>query len=119
MSLAFLNDVAAVGAAAAGGAGAPQAGAAGGLMNIGLLVLIFVAFYFLLLRPQSKRQKEHRKMVEALAKGDEVVTGGGMLGRVTQVGEQFLTVEVADGVELKVQRNSVSALMPKGTMKNA
>lgn len=119
MISAFMNDALAGGlAAAAGGGGANGAAGAGGLMNIGLLVLIFVAFYFLLLRPQSKRQKEHRKMVEALAKGDEVVTSGGMLGRVTQVGEQFLKVEVADGVELKIQRSSVAALMPKGTVKN-
>lgn len=117
MTLAFMNEAF---AATAGGAGAgAQHAGAGGLINIGLLVLIFVAFYFLLLRPQSKRQKEHRKMVEALSKGDEVVVSGGVLGRITQVGEQFIKVEVADGVELTVQRSSVSGLMPKGTMKNA
>jgi preprotein translocase subunit YajC len=117
MNFAFLQNAVAAGTAAsdAGGQAAP---AGGGFMSFGLLILIFIAFYFLLLRPQSKRQKEHRKMVEALAKGDEVITSGGMLARVTQVGEQFLTVEVANGVELKVQRSSVSALMPKGTIKN-
>lgn len=118
MTSAFLNNALAAGAAAGGGGGAGGAGQGGGLFQIGFIILIFVAFYFLLLRPQSKRQKEHRKMVEALAKGDEVITNGGILGRVTQVGEQFLTVEAADGIELKVQRSSVSALMPKGTMKN-
>lgn len=116
MSLGLISDAMAAGAAG----GAPNGAAgAGGLFNIALLVLIFVAFYFLLLRPQSKRQKEHRKMVEALAKGDEVITNGGMLGRVTNVGEQFIKVEVADGIELKIQRSAVSALMPKGTVKSA
>jgi preprotein translocase subunit YajC len=119
----FMNSipmiVAAASAAGGGGSGGgQQASGAGGLFQIGFIILIFVAFYFLLLRPQSKRQKEHRKMVEGLSKGDEVVTSGGMLGRVTDVGEQFLKVEVSDGVELKVQRSSVSTLMPKGTIKN-
>jgi len=83
------------------------------------LVLIFVVFYFLLIRPQAKRAKEHKAMVAALAVGDEVVTSGGMLGKVTETGEQFLTVEVADGVRVKVQRHTVGAVLPKGTLKNA
>jgi preprotein translocase subunit YajC len=83
------------------------------------LILIFVVFYFLLIRPQSKRAKEHRKMVAELKAGDEVVTSGGVLGRITEAGEQFLKVEVADGVELKVQRTTVSMVMPKGTFKGA
>ena len=83
------------------------------------LVLIFVVFYFLLIRPQAKRAKEHKGMVAALAVGDEVVTSGGILGRVTEAGEQFLTVEVAEGVRVKVQRHTVSSVLPKGTMKNA
>jgi preprotein translocase subunit YajC len=83
------------------------------------LVLIFVVFYFLLIRPQSKRAKEHKGMVAALAVGDEVVTSGGILGRITEAGEQFLTVEVAEGVRLKVQRHTVSSVLPKGTMKSA
>lgn len=82
------------------------------------LIIIFVLFYFLLIRPQSKRQKEHKQMVEQLAVGDEVVTGGGVLGSVTEVGEQFVTVEVAEGVLLKVQRHTVSAVVPRGTMKS-
>lgn len=115
----FMSSAMAAGTgAAAGGTPANPAGA-GGLVNIGLLVLIFVAFYFLLLRPQSKRQKEHRKMVEALSRGDEVITSGGVLGRITQVDEQFIKVEVADGVEIRIQRSSVSTLLPKGTIKNA
>ena len=83
------------------------------------LVLIFVVFYFLLIRPQAKRAKEHKSMVSALAVGDEVVTSGGMLGKVTEAGEQFLTIEVAEGVRVKVQRHTVSSLLPKGTYRNA
>jgi len=82
------------------------------------LILIFVVFYFLLIRPQTKRAKEHKKMVEALAKGDEVVTNGGLLGRIAEVGENFVLIEVSDGVQVKVQRQAVSGLMPKGTIKN-
>ncbi len=82
------------------------------------LIFIFVIFYFLLIRPQTKRAKEHRKMVSELKAGDEVVTAGGLLGRVSHVGEQFLKVEVADGMELRVQRQSVTAVVPKGTLKS-
>jgi preprotein translocase subunit YajC len=82
------------------------------------LLLIFVLFYFMLIRPQTKRAKEHKSMVETLSKGDEIVTNGGLLGRVTDVGESFVTVKIADGVEVKVQKQSVSALVPKGTMKS-
>jgi preprotein translocase subunit YajC len=83
------------------------------------LVLIFVVFYFLLIRPQAKRAKEHKAMVSALAVGDEVVMNGGMLGKVTEAGDQFLTVEVADGVRVKIQRHTVASVLPKGTFKNA
>jgi preprotein translocase subunit YajC len=83
------------------------------------LVLIFVVFYFLLIRPQAKRAKEHKAMVAALAVGDEVVTAGGILGKVTETGDQFLTVELSEGVRVKVQRHTVSAVLPKGTLKNA
>lgn len=79
--------------------------------------LLFVVFYFLLIRPQSKRAKEHRQMVEALGKGDEVVTNGGLLGKITAVDENFITLKVNDNVEVKVQRSAVASLMPKGTMK--
>jgi preprotein translocase subunit YajC len=82
------------------------------------LILIFVIFYFLLIRPQSKRAKEHKKMVSELKAGDEVVTGGGLLGKITEVGEQFIKVEVADGVVLRVQRQTVVGVMPKGTFKS-
>jgi preprotein translocase subunit YajC len=83
------------------------------------LVLIFVVFYFLLIRPQAKRAKEHKAMVAALAVGDEVVTAGGIIGKVTETGDQFLTVELAEGVRVKVQRHTIGAVLPKGTLKNA
>jgi len=83
------------------------------------LIVIFVLFYFLLIRPQQKRQKEHRQMVEALEVGQEVVTGGGVLGKVTAVSDLWVTVEIANGVSVKVQRQTVAALMPKDTIKNA
>lgn len=83
------------------------------------LIILFVVFYFLLIRPQTKRQKEHRKMVEALSAGDEVITGGGVLGKIINIGEQFVTVEIADGVVIKVQKHTVGALLPKGTIKEA
>ncbi len=79
------------------------------------LVLMFVVLYFIMIRPQMKRQKEHKSMIEALAKGDEVVVAGGVIGRVAKMGESMLTVEVASGVELQVQRASVVQVLPKGT----
>jgi preprotein translocase subunit YajC len=97
-------------------AGGPQPNT---LMQLLPLILIFVVFYFLLIRPQAKRAKEHKAMVAALATGDEVVTSGGILGKVTEAGEQFLTVEVAEGVRVKVQRHTVSTVLPKGTIKSA
>ena len=83
-----------------------------------MLVVLFALFYFLLIRPQQKRQKEHREMTEKLAKGDEVVTQGGVLGKITKVGDNFVSVEVAEGTEIKLQRAAVAALMPKGTIKS-
>jgi preprotein translocase subunit YajC len=83
------------------------------------LILIFVVFYFMLIRPQARRAKEHKAMVAALGVGDEVVTSGGMLGKVTETGDQFLTVEIADGVRVKVQRHTVASVLPKGTIKTA
>ena len=81
------------------------------------LVFIFVVFYFLLIRPQSKKAKEHKQMVAALAKGDEIVTNGGLLGKLVKVGENFVDVELADGVTVKLQRNAIANVMPKGTIK--
>ena len=87
------------------------------LMSMLPLVLMFVVLYFVMIRPQMKKQKEHRAMIDALAKGDEVVTAGGLLGKVTKLGEGFIGLEVASGVELQVQRSAVVQVMPKGTVK--
>ncbi len=99
-----------------------QTAAAGGdmqssLMSMLPLVLMFAVLYFVMIRPQMKRQKEARAMVEALAKGDEVVTAGGMLGRISKIGDTYLGVEIAQGVEVQVQRSAVSQVLPKGTIK--
>ena len=89
----------------------------GGIIGLLPLILIFVIFYFFLIRPQMKQAKEHKQMVESLAKGDEVITSGGLLGKITRVGDNFITLEIAKDLEVKVQKNSVSATMPKGTLK--
>ena len=88
-------------------------------VNILPLVLIFVVFYFLLIRPQTKRAKEHRAMVAKLSAGDEVVTTGGILGRISEIDESFVTLEIAPKVTIRVQRFQVTQLMPKGTFKGA
>ncbi len=90
----------------------------GGLMGILPMVLIFVVFYFLLIRPQQKRTKEHKAMVAAVSKGDEIVTNGGTLGKIMDVDDNFITLEIAAGVHVKVQRMAVSQMMPKGTVKS-
>lgn len=97
-------------------AGAP---ASSPLMTVLPLLLIFVVFYFLLIRPQSKRAKEHREMVAKLAAGDEVVTNGGLLGRIAEVGEHFVTLQVSSGVSIQVQKVQIAQLVPKGTYKGA
>jgi preprotein translocase subunit YajC len=81
------------------------------------LILMFVVLYFVMIRPQMKRQKEHKNMVEALAKGDEVIIAGGVLGKVSKIGETYIAVEVAAGVEVQVQRSSVVQVLPKGTFR--
>lgn len=100
---------------------APAAAAGGdmqsSLMSMLPLVLMFVVLYFVMIRPQMKRQKEHRTMIDALAKGDEVVTSGGMLGKVTKMGDTHLGVEIANGVEVTLQRSAVVQVLPKGTIK--
>lgn len=88
-----------------------------GLVGFLPLVILFVVFYLFLIRPQMKRQKEHQKMVQALHKGDEIVTSGGVLGRVNDIGDSFLKVEIAKGVEIKLQKQAVTTIMPKGTIK--
>jgi preprotein translocase subunit YajC len=87
------------------------------LMSMLPLVLMFVVLYFVMIRPQMKRQKEHRTMIEALSKGDEVATAGGMLGKVTKVGDVYIGVEIANGIEVQVQRSAVVQILPKGTIK--
>ncbi|HSW52669.1 MAG TPA: preprotein translocase subunit YajC [Sulfuricaulis sp.] len=98
-------------------AGAPAQGSP--FMTLIMLGVLFAAFYFILIRPQAKRAKEHKAMVAALAKGDEVVTAGGVLGKVTELGEGYITVDIAKGVEIKVQRQAVQTVLPKGTIKSA
>src|SRR5690606_33250102 len=97
-------------------AAAPAAqGASGGLMGMLPLVLMFVVLYFVMIRPQMKRQKETKAMLEALAKGDEVVTQDGVIGKITKLGDTFVSVEVANGVELQLQRVAIVQVLPKGT----
>ena len=97
-----------------------QAGDPGAGMGNLIILIIFVAvFWLMIFRPQMKRQKEHRQMVEALSKGDEVVTNGGVLGKITNVGEAFVTVEIANNTSIKIQKHAVAAVMPKGTIKSA
>lgn len=87
------------------------------LMSMLPLVLMFVVLYFVMIRPQMKRQKEHRAMIDALAKGDEVATAGGMLGKVTKLGDTYVGVEIANGVEVQLQRSAVVQVLPKGSIK--
>jgi preprotein translocase subunit YajC len=94
-------------------------GSSSQLMPLLMMVAFVGVFYFLLIRPQQKKAKEHQALVSKLSVGDEVVTNGGMLGKVTDVGETFVTLEVAEGVRIKVQRFQIAQLMPKGTLRNA
>ena len=94
---------------------AATTGSESSLLSMLPLVLMFVVLYFIMIRPQMKRQKEQKSMVEALAKGDEVVVAGGLIGRIAKLGDSILQVEVAAGVELQVQRSAVVQVLPKGT----
>lgn len=96
-------------------AGAPQGG---GIESILLILAMFAVLYFLMIRPQMKRAKEHKAMVDGLQKGDEVVTAGGMLGRISRLDEQYVSVAVAEGVEIQLQRGAIQVVLPKGTLKN-
>lgn len=98
---------------------AAPGGSSSSLVSLLPLVLIFVVFYFLLIRPQTKRAKEHREMVAKLSAGDEIVTNGGVLGRIAEVDDHFVTLEVARGVSIRVQKIQIAQLMPKGTFKGA
>jgi preprotein translocase subunit YajC len=89
-----------------------------GLMSFLPIVLMFVLLYFLMIRPQMKRSKEHKQMVEALHKGDEVLAAGGVLGRITNIGEAYVSLEIAPDTEISVQKSAVQTLLPKGTIKS-
>ena len=87
------------------------------LMSMLPLLVMFLVLYFVMIRPQMKKQKEHRTMIDALAKGDEIITAGGFVGRVSKLGDGFLTIEIASGVEVQMQRSAVIQVLPKGSMK--
>jgi preprotein translocase subunit YajC len=98
---------------------AAPGGAQNGTFMVILLIVMFGFMYFTMIRPQSKRQKEHRDLIAGLSKGDEVVTNGGIAGRIDEVGENFVTVEIAPNVKIKVQRSAVQQVLPKGTLKSS
>lgn len=106
----FISNAVAGGTTAAGPASA-------GLAEFLPLILLFVIFYFMLIRPQMKRAKEHKLLVESLAKGDEIVTNGGLLGTITDLGENFIALEIASGTEVKIQRGAIANVLPKGSLK--
>jgi len=108
----FISDAFAQAAPAAAPGGTEST-----LLSLLPLLLMFVVLYFIMIRPQMKRQKEHKAMIEALAKGDEVVVAGGLYGKISKVGESNLHIEVAEGVEVMVQRQAVTQVLPKGSIK--
>ena len=90
----------------------------GGMESIFLIIAMFAVLYFIMIRPQMKRAKEHKAMIEGLQKGDEVVTAGGMLGRISKIGDAHVGLEIAPNVEIQVQRSAVQTVLPKGSLKN-
>ena len=100
-------------AQAAPAAASPESG----LLGMLPLVLMFVVLYFVMIRPQMKRQKEHKAMIEAVAKGDEVVTAGGIVGKISKLSDSFIHLEIANGVEVQIQRSAISQVLPKGSLK--
>ncbi len=90
----------------------------GGIESMLLIVVMFVVLYFMMIRPQMKRAKEHKTMIEALQKGDEVVAAGGILGRISKINENYVTLEIANNIEIQVQRPAIQVILPKGTIKN-
>jgi len=98
--------------------GAPAAASGPGYEQFFIIIGMFALLYFLMIRPQMKRAKEHKQMTEALAKGDEVVTAGGVLGRITKVGEAYISIEIAPNTEVQMQRSAIQTLLPKGTIKS-
>lgn len=107
----FINDALAA-------VGSTPAASTDGTFSLIMIVAIFVLFYFMLIRPQNKRAKEHRDLTGKLKKGDEIITSGGMLAKVTSLDEQYIKVSIADGIEVTLQRGAVSTVLPKGTMKS-
>ncbi|MBV1915182.1 MAG: preprotein translocase subunit YajC [Pseudomonadales bacterium] len=103
--------------AAAEGAGQASPGIGAEMMQFGMLAVFAVVFYLVLWRPQSKRNKEHKALISAIGKGDEVITSGGLAGKVVRVDDDFAVVEIADKVEVKVQKPAITAILPKGTLK--
>ena len=97
---------------------AAAAGPMDSVMQFLPIILMFVVLYFLMIRPQMKKAKEHKSLVEALSKGDEIITTGGMAGRITKVSDDFVTVAIADNVEIQMQKPAVATVLPKGTLKN-
>ena len=106
----FISDAMAAGPAAASGQGDP-------LMSLLLPIGLVALFYFMLIRPQSKRHKEHKELIAGVQKGEEIVTTGGLLGKITSVGETFITLEISSGVSINVQKIAIQSIMPKGTIK--
>ena len=106
-----------IGSAFAQATGGAPAGDAG-MLSFLPIILMFVVLYIFMIRPQMKRAKEQKQMIEALQKGDEVITAGGLLGRITRLSEGYITLEIANNVEVQVQRPSISLVLPKGTIKN-
>lgn len=106
----FISDAWAEGAASPTG---------GGIEMLLMMAIFFAIMYFMIIRPQQKRAKEHKNMLEALGKGDEVVTGGGLLGKITNISDSFVEIEVANNTNVKVQKQAVATVMPKGTIKGA
>jgi len=97
---------------------AQEAAAGGGIAQIVMLVGFVLIFYFLLWRPQAKRAKQHKQLINGISKGDEIVIGGGLVGRITKVSDEFISLEVSEGTEVNVQKNAIAAVLPKGTIKS-
>ncbi len=106
----FISDAMAEGAAGPAG---------GGIEMLLMMGVFFAIMYFMIIRPQQKRAKEHKNMLSALSKGDEIVTGGGVLGKIASIGDNFIQLEISEGVQIKVQKQAVATVMPKGTLKGA
>lgn len=105
-------------AVAAASNSTPTAGPGESMFPMVMLLAIFILFYFMLIRPQNKRAKEHQQLIADLRKGDEVVTNGGFLGKIVKIDDQYIKVALADGIEVPLQRNAISSVLPKGTLKS-